>query len=459
LEVNGWVKSLVKDEAEVSSLTKAIVKGLNWAGAIGEQKGVGYGRLNEVEALPESVQPVITSPAEAVLGSPPLTRSEAKTSGVWALKMSFDRPLCFSDGNNYNRIKSVGHIPGGALISHIAHSGVLKPSSVDSLRHSHGYLNDACSVVPLSYTYALQKIANNTTSEFFSDAARHKQAFYYTHKQHDPVEPKFSVDWKIQPAIVENALGDNATTNWLETRTAIAFDEENAVSTRLADENKLFSLECVDASLLSKTSGGGETPVWGSCLSVEKLDDDEREKLYTFLETELKGPFGKTDALIESLKIEEAPSNEWQIDDGEACLMLRSDACLLEPLINLDKDCHRRYEEYWQNIDSDLALQALFIDEKLGGGHYVHKRFSTPEPYRPDIITCAGSVFVLKHPDSQTLLKLLKSWSIQGVPDARHYENQPFDKRPWSPNNGYGTVMPVPRIEDVIPKGWSLQYV
>jgi len=470
IEAKGWIEYNDNEFSDHNELSNAVKKGLQWAGAIGSEKGVGFGSINEVTVAPVTLPPKrnINTAANQkndgnvnICGEEPVpdvgikkeTFSPEKDD-LWKVTLAFDRPLCFAQPHipDTNRLVSTSFVPGAALIANIANSAILDAASINKLTATNATPNGKPTHAPVSWLRAKHK-ENNIDHILYADAANHDQPFVFSKKK-TRVTPGFVHAFKNIPSEIKSTLAPTA--DWLEVRTAIT------PYSRLAKDQSLFSMLCLDPD--------PDTP-WHCHLHVRDLTASERRALYGFLCNDMRGPFGKTDAMVNHCMIsvpEPVSPDAWIDENGSVRLMITASACLLEPGMSTagatdNTTCLSNYNEYWKDISDDsLFLKRCFVSERMAGGMYIHRRFSTQTPYQPDILTEAGSVFLLEaNPEKQTsqadVLNLLQGWYNTGLPDSKHYRNNPYDRRPWSPRNGYGAIAPLPPLpQPELPAKWRI---
>ena len=96
-------------EGDAQQLAIRIHKGLAWVPAMGALKGVGFGKVEQVQVVPAMV------PARS------LQELEGQRFGI---ALTFDRPICFArpqiGKTEGNRFESQLHVPGAAIIAALA---------------------------------------------------------------------------------------------------------------------------------------------------------------------------------------------------------------------------------------------------------------------------------------------------------------------------------------------------
>lgn len=398
----------------------AIEKAMYWAGAIGAEKGVGFGRVVRVNA-------------DKLAEKQSKYKFDRKLADGDRIKIAlrFDRPVCFAKPHNSesaNRFDSENHMPGAALLAVLKQQG-LSAAAVDKLKTSHFCPSTAKPIIPVSWAYG---------EGGFVDAARQSGPFVFKHENGQLRPPRFAVDWKDkEQRIAAQQLGAaedaDGGRRWLEIRTAIQANSNRAAT------GQLFSINSVQTS---------DDDPWAGELDISSLGMPEKKRLFKLLNQPLLGPFGKTDALAQ-VELNAAPSDRNPIDlDEPIALMLSSDAALVDSATQ--EAAELSYRHYWAAVIGSLPLmlEQSFIDESLGGGDYLYRRFDYADgQYRSQIIARAGSVFVLRCTDtslSKDVQEILQIWLRDGLPDAPHFKAS-WRNKPWSSANGYGRVVLAPK--------------
>ena len=439
VKATGWIDA--PSYIDSKELTKAIAKGLEWAGSLGMEKGVGFGTIKDVNVS-------VAERPNAIF-----SKNMALTSGggnsFWRLSVDFDRPVCFAKahGEQGNRYVSEPYVPGGALVAILAAANVLESDELNKLSISHAFKSNERTSYPQSWC----RLRSGGT-EVIVDASKRSKPFVVKTESGEYLAPQFASDWKGSVSVPEIQLADGP--NWLEVHTAVK------ANSRVTEDEKLFSIFANDSEY-------GDKPAWCFSLDVSQLSTDSCWKLENWLANGLHGPFGKTDAIIIRADLEECAAPSWELAGDTVSIMLTTDACILDHDIRSEIEGRKSYARFWDEVaEGALSLNQLYVSEKLAGGSYVHKKFNSELPYQPDVLTCAGSVFVFDVLDEQRAGKKLDEWLSRGVPDAFRYSNleikEPktaFRRRPWSPLNGFGRIAPVPLLNTNMPTGWSISDV
>ncbi|GAB6041491.1 RAMP superfamily CRISPR-associated protein [Endothiovibrio diazotrophicus] len=428
---SGTVHLRSADPKEAREVAKWLQRGLAYTAAFGALKGIGFGRVLEVEV--GEPQAAVTSPLE-------WPGAEEETVG---LRMSLDRPFCIARpavGEN-NRFDSETFIPGGAIIGSIANRCAANPGRWPAIeRHlSNLQCHHALAVErgakrrPLSPPLTVATVDGK-----LYDVATCSGSGLIGGKA-----PAFSPDWK-------DAEWETATTfcgavdppRRLDVRTAI--DRESGT----AAEQRLFSMESVIP----------DHHHWLSRLDLGRVPDEERaavrDALQELLADGLEG-IGKTKAHA-AVTLEPSPAlhlDEYPpLHDGLAVVTLLTPARLLPsdlslPASNGGEALEAAYRESWERLsEGSLELKRFFARQRLQGGRYWWGRFGRRRhdpaaPYVPDILTAEGAVFVLAPVAGreEAAEKHLRQWRRFGLPQLE-MQLEDWQCNPAIATNGYGEI-------------------
>jgi hypothetical protein len=140
-------------------------------------------------------------------------------------------------------------------------------------------------------------------------------------------------------------------------------------------------------------------------------------------------------------------------------ITLQTPALLCDPTglteASTASDLHKGYAEVWATLSGGtLAMRWYFTQESLAGGKYLHQHFMqhSGKPYRPYLLTDAGSVFVLTAVPGRgvSAAEKIRSWATQGLelPEwavtAYSGDGRPgshWSNCPYIPENGYGEIV------------------
>jgi len=261
--------------------------------------------------------------------------------------------------------------------------------------------------------------------------------------------PAFSIDWK-DSSDVKKCFGWADLSNSKELRVRTAIDKTK----RKAEEDKLFAYEMIIPTGFH----------WLSWIDMGLVPKCEREaverQLNELLSYGLNG-LGKTKVsasvtLKEPSFIQPVKESKLESLDGQYIVTLQTPAILCNPnelseTSNKD-NLSKAYDDVWKQIsDCSLSLVRYFASQTLAGGDYLHKRFlyKKDKPYKPFLLTEAGSVFVLSINNEEKAKEKIEEWFKYGLPlpewakkeykrnckAGDHWSNCPYIRE-----NGYGEI-------------------
>lgn len=445
------------DQTEGERVKEHILTGLKWITALGAEKGVGYGRLMEVECesfCQEESKAHMISPADAIglaitmldplmIGGVRIKDNYLKSETILtgsvikgALAQSIRRRLNLNGNQEINE-STPGITEAG--ISNLARH-------FEHLRITHAFPSRQSLVRPVKQPLSLVK------AKGLHDIALSEKPRLINDKA-----PAFAIDWK-DSSDVDFAYGWAHPKTLARTRTAIE------TVTRRAEEEKLYTFEYI-----CPVDDQNKEIIWLSNIYLpDNLDKDEHEQLsdeICFVVHNWFDYIGKRDSRIKTARVSSGhwPSAVRKLDisrDKIIVLTLQSDALILDPweLKEEDKDSFfEAYKKFWNDIsDNALELKHFFAAQKLRGG-YLGRRFRIDkkycpinEKYYPFFLTSAGSVFVLKIKDQPKAAKLGKTWRHYGLPipdwaferyDRSSGGRLDWRKCPFTPENGFGEIV------------------
>lgn len=271
--------------------------------------------------------------------------------------------------------------------------------------------------------------------------------------------PEFAVDWK-NASDVKEYFGIVHPQRELRVRTAISTEH------RRAADNDLFAYEMVRPDGFR----------WVCHVDFSGVAGDQLEKVRQAFEQLVQNGIwgiGKTKCNANVLMSEDGslqPRQELRssfVAIGNRWIVtLQSDALLHEPSAahfgelseNHDrlKALKDAYHAYWASVsDAGFELQHYFARQKLAGGEYLGRRFRrSGRPYRPYVLTCAGSVFVLTAQAPRKACEELIAWSRTGLPVPEFVGSNPsFTECPYRPQEGWGQVVVNIPIHQILEPG------
>ncbi|MEY3219657.1 MAG: hypothetical protein RIT27_1014 [Pseudomonadota bacterium] len=402
-------------QQEANDLKKWLKKGFEFVPAVGAFKGVGFGKIIKVECV---CNEILIKPKKYDL-----------TKDRFGIRMKLDRPFCFAkhrsgdnDGETNNTFYSEEFISGGVIKGAIAEK--LEGFPLEKIHITHALpveenKDQRPIAIPLSW------VINPKEKEQFYDISHKEKAGLI-----NQTAPTFQADWKYETwKKAKEIAGWVDLSHTLRMHTAI--DPEK----RTSEDGQLFAMDCVEV----------EQREWLANITFDKSISNDQKK--QFLETlgSCLDNLGKTKARA---TIEIGDPFKFKGEQKELkspyVVVLQSAARLLpHEYLDKEKDLKEIYNQVWQEISGNsLKLINFFAQQQLSGGQYIYRRFQQNEPYNPEILTLAGSVFVLKAINEEKATKLLEEWQIWGLPihDKILYQDD-WSKTPYTRNNGYGEIV------------------
>jgi len=423
------------DEAE--RFERWLRKALEFIGALGALKGIGFGRLAGAELT-------AITPCWRIAAEPGPVESAPHRVG---LVLQPDRPFCIPlpkapDGNVF---EGDPVIPGNVLKGAMAATAALSSEDLqalyafDALHLSHAVPASRASPtrgcpLPLSLAVVGDRVL---------DLALHNRPVLLGK---DRQAPAFQPDWKASDwARAEAAFGGlmSRPDRFLDVRTAIQSD------TDIALQGALFSHDCVDPWGMA----------WCADLDLGAVGDEaERARVWGNLKRLFDreiGPIGKTKA---RLRIQprpspfSAPGKPEPVKDDLFVVLLRTPARLLcsddidFAAINSDTRLHDLYASYWRRASGGaLELSHYFAGSRRAGGGYYWRRYrgggKPTSDYQVEWLTEPGSVFVLRAKDDGiAAAEWLHDCMQRGLPPAADREGDDWRSDPYRPEHGYGEI-------------------
>ncbi len=457
------------DEAEKAR--QWLEKAVSYLSALGSLKGVGYGKVLAVKVECESVTP--PDPAR-ISGTP--TRI--------GVRLTLDRPFCLAKPRapESNLFESEESISGGAIKAVLA-QGLDEANKRDlcfnELVFTHALPSrddvlDRRRVLPLSLAWIgdawidsenpqLTDEQPKPNKENFADLALLPNDDADFVNTRTAQAAKFQIDWKPKEWEAAHQLVEALPKCKRHIAVHTAIDRQTSQS----EENKLFSLDCIEP----------QGRCW--CMDIELggiTRAEERPKALNKLLKALARPLvglGKTKAIATVAVQTRAFLHESELQpiDGKTCFVvtLQTPAVLFDDAqaqaipASGDMDKLREcYEAYWSKVSGkSLQLLLFFAAQQREGGqfvwhHYLKKKPSPSErgvgegeTYRPFWLTKPGSVFVLEAIEGKLdeAKELLRNWRSLGLPQP---DNKPshgqWQHNPYIRENGYGEI----RVNDEI---------
>jgi hypothetical protein len=440
-------------DLDATRVETALRKALKIIPAIGAFKSVGFGEVIDTRIGIERSDPVPPAAVSAWRGGD--TRR--------AYRVTFDRPIVV-DAKRIDDNLFVGRdvIPGaafkGALAERLRAAGVdpecnaTWAPALELLRVSHGFPENA-DRKPFGFPIPASVLCGypNETRAFGDallatpqSAARGNDGFVFGTTD-NPVRGSFPVDWKSKE-LTGFSDGNRFPRSemlpeWARTHVQIRPD------TLTAEDQQLFGT--IAKSVRHESSG---KRAWRVVVDTENVSVECREALFNLWESGV-GPLGRTNAFatiteipvsdpvldaFDGLRRASSPEPKAAMADLYAVTLL-TPAILLDPLSN--KDEHQQYADFWLSV-CGAGLVDLFASRSLAGGYVATRRRVYGIAYYPFVLTEAGSVFLLRNPDTTKLAELLR-YGLQksSLTDGKGGQNfLSWRNCPYVRENGYGEI-------------------
>ncbi len=465
---SGQIGFFGEDDNKAKEVMNKLVPGLKWITALGSIKGSGYGRLEKVSASLETC----TMPS-----APPSLKRVDHTVG---LVLEFLDDLHIGGvvkGSNYRETQTI--IPGGVIKGSLARflnelcgeQDLTKPidSHNEAVAKEFGILAENFINLHISHAFPAPPLAGcrpvvrpfscvevgDIKKEYWDVALCEDVQLY--HKQ---LAPAFQIDWKNSDAL-------KADFGWADceiihkTRTAIKPE------TRTAEENKLYTFQYVtpfSADHASNAQTNSRPKIrWMAKIRFPALESEKTETMIRqFVEAVHAGWqfMGKRSSrfgfqFVEKTAHPKLGNHEnGLIREKQSIITLQTDALMFDAsqLVKGNKQrdddfLKKVYEAYWEQVlDGSGSLKRFFTRQKMVGG-YLAKRFRTGADYYPDVLTEAGSVFVLEISDEIKAKEKLELFVKQGLPlpddvllTIKQRGKELWQTCPFVPENGYGEI-------------------
>jgi len=436
----------VSTQAECDTLCKSIAAALRWTGQIGAEATIGFGQIESVSvsctAVPESSATVAPENANR-----------------WYYTLSTDAPLMISQQGKItdNLFQSSDEIPGNVIKAALAltlsakNGNFAQPlsqanggdlgSAFDKITFSHALPASQEGIRPAVLPASVVAIFDAGTDKVFDATELNKPHLI------NSAAPAFPIDWKPNAFRVAEAALDRG---WcvpprrLRVRTAID------VNTGGAKESQLFAYE----QMYAPENG------WVGWIDTSSLSTHEK----TALATALSSPMlylGKTKAKAtltvhahpprQCLRAESAGGSTCK--QGDQLVVMLNSPALLNPIDEVHDDIAASYQEFWKDASDDaLSLSHFFASQYLVGGEYAAQFRRKDRPYRPWLITRAGSIFVLTVTNAEIAQRKLAVWQATNLPLTKSIADchgETWRENPYLPQNGYGEILVNPKFGSV----------
>ncbi len=457
---SGTIHAWLTSQEELDQLSLWIRKGLRYSHMLGANKGLGFGRIKNVDVEATSlIIPTLTNhPPEERLG----------------LRIHPQEPFCIGKpavGEN-NRFDSEEYIPGAAILGALARAKdhndkanwPLLNKHFDAIRVSHAVPAEASvNTRILALTLSISTFADSNGRTELLDLVDYSKSGWIKRYGHESA-PCFQADWK-------DADWDKANLALKLPEVKKRLDVHTAINrgTGTAETGKLYSIEAVVPDKLSWltnvdfsqiTPEAERTQVCQEFLRLSALGLDGIGKLNTQMtvspESWFDFTFPQRDLINQPLQVNDTIH-----------LILQTPTLLLAPDLALptsggQDELEKAYRNTWEQLSSQsLKLKHFFTRHELRGGRYWFQRFRAPAQqshYRPLIHTMPGSLFVLRVVDADQATEKLQDWQRYGLPQiAEAPGGENWQHNPWIRNNGYGEIAINPVMPFIkLPKGqWN----
>jgi len=430
----------VQQSADVKRM---IVKSLRWAGVVGSQTSVGFGRISEITwhfRDPQALR---------------FNDHSASAHSLW-LRLTTDQPFCVTEERSKENLFVGGDVIPGAVIKgalaaqwkrELGLSGVeIAPgddpsrpelaAGFETVRFSHAKpMATGANATPVAIPLSLAKVGSG-----YRD-----MALLRTPPDDMSAPPEFQPDWKDWKTA-------NTDFGWPKARKELRVRTAIDATARRAKTGNLFAYEAVLPDGLEWYCEVNFHALAGAAAGRA------RAQLLDLLKFGLRG-VGKTKARFD-VKLAGPPppkvGSRPGPQEGTYILTLQTPTLLVAPTAlrgsRDPEDLLGAYRSIFAALSGHtLILENLFARQVLQGGLYLHRRFQDRNHYRPYALTTAGSVFVLRVAEGQEQRAddVVKQWREGGLPvpgwavvefarngrDGAHWSNNPF-----VPQNGFGEV-------------------
>ena len=473
LVFTGFLRFEIDSENKAEKIYNQVKCGLQWTSQIGGLRTIGYGRLKAVNMGELSVKKIEI-----------INRPWGDADG-FDLVIIPDGPFCIAmKPRTDNIFESSEEIPGGVVLGCMARSlnrlagepdqneikepllttekeipqesdqpgatqekkatGIIPffhlRKNFSKLRITHAFPGANCFLRPVKPPLSLVK------SSGLYDVALLDQPGLINNEP-----PEFSVDWK-DDSDVRKLFGWPYLRRELRVRTAI---DSKKLRSR---ENELFAYEMIVP----------DNRCWFSRVFVDQIEERERNavlnELACFFEQVGILGLGKSKTVARAIVMPAGTignihptgrASQYLGIDGYLVITLQTPALLLDPKPLAENNdygvLNANYKQAWQELCPEMELVRYFAAQSLSGGLYQYERFKNNKElaYQPWLLTNAGSVFIFRVKNEDSVGKQVEKWLKNGLdlPDSvvgaysLEGENTKFWKRcPFIPQNGYGEI-------------------
>lgn len=409
--------------------------------ALGALKGTGFGKVEKAD---------LTYQFNEIADNSPISENTER----FGIILTLDRPFCIAQAHlsDSNRFISREFIAGNVLLGTIANYYLDKSeqknnnSWFNKIRITHALpapKDNPCrpAVLPLSLA-----LFNDEPKDLALINPR-EQLFLYQ-KDNKLLAPEFAPDWKDIDKVKQVVYAKTASPlkDWQP-----SYQRQLVVHTAIkqgtvqADDGKLFSLECINP----------KQDVWCADVDLSQLEKEDRKKAIALFKNVINGGIkgvGKTKACA-SIKTQKSFTETPKISPLNSkyyVITLQSDARLFAPhqiqATNQQDELFKLYKAYWETASNQLLILSHYYAQQTKVGGLFHWRYyQKNQPYQPQWVSNAGSVFVLEKIDNATeereIQKLLTDWQLHGLPQAEDKKDSTWENNPLIRENGFGEVL------------------
>jgi len=453
-DIFGWFNN----DTAANDFKIKIAKGLHYMPAAGSFKGIGFGRVKDVQISCQKARTGL------------LIEDYKANLDQIGLVIEPDRAFCFSRhlvGNNTrfnedginrdktgldNNFVSEDFIPGGAIKGAIAtllrtlskqkefEENLKNPDFpllskyLDKMVFTHA---QPAKKNTYKRGHALPQSIVKTSDTFFDIAQRNKPGLI------NGKAPSFSTDWKSKDWTEANKEETNLNLPaYLEENRSLILHTAIDPSSGASKDHDLFSIEVVnpeDHQWLANITLPVDITVSNKEALFKELKHLFTMGLHWLGKTEASAKVGITKPFVTPC---EHPITE---TSEQVTITLLSPSCLLPIGINVPPTnggnmLLKAYRDSWRELsDNSLELVRFYADQQLIGGSYLHKRYEQDKPYNPRIFTKAGGVFVFEIKDFGKAKVLVEKWQKYGLPQLPEFSDS-WRENPYIAENGYGEI-------------------
>ncbi|KDB50825.1 hypothetical protein X805_35690 [Sphaerotilus natans subsp. natans DSM 6575] len=445
--------SVRADDRQAETLRRQLQVALQMQTQLGAWRNIGFGRVQAVEVKRKASDGVTRWPVQR----------EAWAGGRRRFALTSDDALCLSASTQRGNVfVSVDHVSGGTIKGVLARMlseryGVKSLDALpaqklachfDKVRVTHALPAAHDSGRPVPLPQSLVSLGGGQ----IRDAFRHEAP-------PDMLSGAvaFQTDWKTADFETAGARqGKGRSESYLRVRTDINGEGQ-------AKDGALFAYDC---RVSARDEQGHPLTRWLFDIDLGAVPEQDRGSVAQSLDDMLAeglAPLGKTDARMEVQPCDDGavwPSGPAQgLKKGDKVpVLLVTDALLfptteIEPpaVVDLVTIYTTQFEALQREIvgaaaaDVPLRYSHHFATQRLAGGRFLHERYRErkDQPYRPLVLTEAGSVFVFEVVEPDGARRVLEAWQRHGLklpPEVQQCHGADWTRHPYLPENGHGEV-------------------